>query len=84
MRMLVFPPIFLALAGCAGQKLVRVEIPVPVPCVTADIPEPVYPTVEADTGLFERVQALLAERELRKGYEEQLKATVAGCKGLKK
>lgn len=84
MRMLVFPPIFLAIAGCAGKPPVRVEIPVPVPCITADIPEPVYPTVDPDTGLFERVQALLAERELRKGYEEQLKAAVAGCKELKR
>jgi hypothetical protein len=84
MRMFVFPPIFLALSACASKPPVEVSIPVPVPCITTDIPEPVYPSVEADAGLYVRVQALLAERELRKGYEEQLKAAVAGCRGLKK
>jgi hypothetical protein len=83
MRLLVFPPIFLAMTACATKPAVTVKIPVPVPCITGTIQEPVYPTVEADTGLFERVQALLAERELRMGYEAQLKAAVAACGDVK-
>lgn len=79
MRLFLFPPIFLALAGCTTTKTVEVKVPVIVPCVTEQVEEPIYPEVSEDAGLFERVKALLAERELRKGYEERLRAVVAGC-----
>lgn len=79
MRGLLFPPIFLGLAACATPKTIEVKVPVPVPCVMDQVDEPVYPQVSGDAGLFERVKALLAERELRKGYEERLKGTIAGC-----
>lgn len=82
MRVLLFPPIFLALTGCA-TKMVEVKVPVPVPCVVERVEEPVFPAVAEDAGLFERVKALLAELELRKGYEAKLKATVAGCGEVK-
>lgn len=83
MRMLFLPPIFLALAGCSSQEVIRVQVPVPVPCITETIEEPVYPTVVADAGLFERVKVLLAERELRRAYEVKLKAALAGCEEVK-
>lgn len=83
MRVLLFPPIFLALTGCATTKYVEVKVPVPVPCVVERVEEPVFPAIAEDAGLFERVKALLAELELRKGYEEKLKATVAGCGEVK-
>ena len=79
MRILFFPPIFLALTACGGTKVVEVKVPVTVPCITETVTEPVYPTVEGDAGIYERVKVLLAERELRKGYEARLKAQVAGC-----
>lgn len=82
MRLLVLPPIFLALAGCTTTKVVEVKVPVSVPCVVEKVEEPVYPTAQGST-LFERVKVLLAEIELRKGYEAKLKATVAGCGEVK-
>lgn len=82
MRLLVLPPIFLALAGCTTTKVVEVKVPVPVPCVVEKVEEPVYPTAQGST-LFERVKVLLAEIELRKGYEAKLKATMAGCGEVK-
>jgi hypothetical protein len=78
MRLLFLPPIFLALTAC-GQKVMEVRVPIPVPCVTEAVEEPVYPKAEEDDGLFVRVRALLAEIEMRKGYEARLKAVVAGC-----
>ena len=63
-------------------KVVEVKVPVSVPCVVEKVEEPVYPTAQGST-LFERVKVLLAEIELRKGYEAKLKATVAGCGEVK-
>lgn len=80
-QVLFFPLIFLA--GCATPQTRVVKLPIPVPCITETIKEPDYPTVEADAGLFERVQVLLAERELRQGYEAQLKAALAACGDVK-
>lgn len=82
MRLLVLPPIFLALAGCTTTKVVEVKVPVPVPCVTEKVEEPVYPVATGST-LFERVKVLLAEIEMRKAYELKLKAAVAGCGEVK-
>lgn len=75
--LLVFPALFLA--GCATKEPITIKVPVPVPCVTEQIKEPIYPTVSEDAGIFERVKVLLAERELRKGYEAKLKAALAAC-----
>lgn len=83
MRLFVFPPIFLALTACGGEKVIRVQVPVPVPCITETVAEPVYPTVGEDAGIYERVKVLLAERELRLGYEAKLKAQVAACGEVK-
>lgn len=78
MRILPLLPIVL-LAGCAGKPPIQIKVPVPVPCVTEKIEEPIYPTVSEDAGIFERVKVLLAERELRKGYEAKLKAALSAC-----
>lgn len=83
MRLLVLPPIFLALAACSTTtKTVEVKVPVPVPCVVENVEEPVYPVATGQT-LFERVKVLLAEIEMRKAYELKLKAAVAGCGEVK-
>ena len=82
MRSVWFPLIFLALAGCSTTKTVEVKVPVTVPCVLEEVEEPVYPTADQEAGLFERVKVLLAELELRKGYEERLRATISGCRAV--
>lgn len=74
----------LLLAGCAPQvveKPVEVKVPVPVPCKTAEIPEPDWPLakVAGTASDFEWFQAALAELALRVGYEVRLKAAVAAC-----
>lgn len=78
MRVWFFPPIFLALTACS-TKTVEVKIPIPVSCITETIPEPTYPIVQEEAGIFERVKVLLAERELRKGYEIKLRAALSAC-----
>lgn len=83
MRLLVLPPIFLALAACASKPPITVKVPVAVPCVTEQVEEPVYPVASANAGIFERVKVLLAEVEMRKGYEAKLKAVIAGCGEVK-
>jgi hypothetical protein len=69
----------LALTSCAPKHVDPVKVMVPVPCVTTKPVRPSYPTVRADAGLFERVQQLLAERELRRAYEGELEATLSAC-----
>ncbi|AVA33382.1 hypothetical protein RN01_22480 [Cupriavidus sp. SHE] len=75
----------LLLAGCAApqvvEKPVEVKVPVPVPCKTAEIPEPDWPLakVAATASDFEWFKAALAELALRAGYEARLKAAVAAC-----
>ena len=70
------------LAGCAGRSRPVVVDPPPrqaAPCATHEVREPVYP----DTGddIFTKVRALLAELELRKGYEAELKKVAsASCR----
>jgi hypothetical protein len=81
MRKLLFL-FFVALSGCATERIVPVEIkiPVPVPCVFDDVPEPQVP--EKGANIFEKVRALLVEIELRKSYEEKLKASISVCKNF--
>lgn len=68
-----------ALTGCVQPDVEPVKIMVPVPCITERPAEPTYPKIEADDGLFVRVQKLLAERELRIAYEGELKAVLSAC-----
>ena len=76
----------LLLTGCAAapqvvEKPVDVKVPVPVPCKTAEIPEPDWPLAKvADTASdFDWFKAALAELAMRAGYEVRLKAAVAAC-----
>lgn len=79
----------LVLAGCAGTvaeppepQLVRVEVPVQVPCKTERIQRPAFAVdslpVGADIG--EQMRALRAERLQRKGYELRLEAAIEACR----
>lgn len=76
-KLVVLSAVFLG--ACAGQKTIEVKVPVPVPCTTPHVEEPVYPKPSADAGIFERVKVALAEIELRKGYEAKLRAAKSAC-----
>lgn len=79
----------LALAGCAGQvaeppepKVVRVEVPVQVPCRTERVQRPVFAVDVLPIGasIAEQMRALRADRLQRKGYERRLEAAVEACR----
>jgi hypothetical protein len=61
----------LALTGCTTTKY--------LPCPPPVIEEPTYPVVKPEDGIFVRVQALLAEREMRRSYEAELRAALGKC-----
>jgi hypothetical protein len=73
------------LAGCSTRTIVKpvtVEVPVPVPCQAPVITRPVWPTQDLTdrSTLLDQVKALLAENELRQGYETQLEAILQACR----
>jgi hypothetical protein len=75
-----------ALSGCAGQvpepRVVRVEVPVQVPCRVPDVAVPPWAasTLRKADSLEVKVRALLAERRQRIGYERELLAANAACR----
>lgn len=78
------------LAGCAGNpetvdpqpRVVRVEVPVPVPCLTKDVAVPSWAAagLRKSDSLEVKVRALLAERRQRMGYEGELLAANQACR----
>ena len=80
-------PLALAgLAGCVGQvpepRVVRVEVPVQVPCRAPDVAVPPWAaaTLRKTDPLEIKVRALLAERRQRIGYIRELEAAVGACR----
>ncbi|PZW52741.1 hypothetical protein F477_03587 [Pseudomonas sp. URIL14HWK12:I3] len=76
----------LLLAGCAGRvepavRIVRVEVPVQVPCRAPDVTVPFWAaaSLRKTDNLEVKVRALLAERRQRIGYEKQLIAANISC-----
>ncbi|MFU6375137.1 hypothetical protein ACM792_08120 [Metapseudomonas otitidis] len=87
MRLEIVVGVVFALAGCAGRqeaepRLVRVEVPVAVPCRVAEVRVPSWATatLKAGDSLEVKVRALLAERRQRIGYERELVAASHGCR----
>ena len=87
MKLMLLMVLF-ALAGCAGQpvaepepRIVRVEVPVQVPCKAPQIAAPAWAAAElkAADSLEVKVRALLAERRQRIGYEHELLAANSAC-----
>lgn len=70
----------LVLAGCDTMPR-RVEVPVPVQCRVKQPDKPVWATeaLPPGSGLYEKVRALLAEREQRIAYEVALEAAAKAC-----
>jgi hypothetical protein len=85
----VFALVLLALAGCANKQpapapepqIVRVQVPVAVPCKITPVQKPAFAVDSLPLGAAIDVQmrALRAERQQRKGYEERLEAAVQAC-----
>lgn len=87
MRWIVVGVLFV-LAGCAGQpvadpepRVVRVEVPIQVPCRVKAPEVPAWATagLRKEDGIQVKVRALLAERRQRIGYERMLEAAVTKC-----
>ena len=78
----------LSLSACATQEpLVRVvtqkvEIPIPVACVTPLPIKPEYnvPKLTIDHNMFEKTKAYIADEQLRKGYEKELLVALNSCR----
>lgn len=70
----------LALSACSTVPR-TVEVPVPVPChVTLPMaPEWATDKLTGASSRFERVRALLVEREQARGHITELRAAAAGC-----
>lgn len=88
MRLMMLGLIF-ALAGCAGQpaaepepRIVRVEVPVAVPCLTKDVAVPPWAAagLRKSDSLEVKARALLAERRQRIGYERELLVANEVCR----
>ncbi len=78
----------MALGGCAGQvaeqpepQVVRVEVPVQIPCRAERVPRPVFAVDVLPVGasIDEQMRALRADRRQRQGYEARLEAAVEAC-----
>lgn len=72
----------LFLASCATVPQIQtVKVPVPVECREKVPTRPAMPTDGLDVAdsLLAKVKALLAEIELRQGYEDQLQAALGNC-----
>lgn len=76
------------LAGCGSRpavepepRVVRVDVPVPVPCRVKAPAVPAWAAegLRKEDSLEVKVRALLAERRQRIGYERELSAAVASC-----
>lgn len=78
------------LAGCATAPEPRIEIrtvevPVAVRCAVTVPAEPAYgddkASIDAADGIFAKLKLLLAGRELREAYKNEVKAALIGCTG---
>jgi type IV pilus biogenesis protein CpaD/CtpE len=82
MKILITAIAAAVLAGCAGQpQLAAVKVPVPVECREQVPSRPAMPTeaLRPAESLTTKAKALLAEIELREGYEGRLLAALQAC-----
>ncbi|WP_287030072.1 hypothetical protein [Pseudomonas sp. UBA6310] len=90
MKWMLIAAAMAALAGCAGAppvtgpepRVVRVEVPVAVPCRTTEVAVPPWAAagLRKSDSLEMKVRALLAERRQRMGYEGELLAANQACR----
>lgn len=88
MKRMLLVGMLVALAGCAGQavepepRIVRVEVPVAVPCRTEPVAVPPWAAegLRKTDSLELKVRALLAERRQARGYIRELVAANEACR----
>lgn len=89
MKRMLIAAALAALSGCAGApqaesppRVVRVEVPVAVPCRTKEVAVPPWAAagLRKSDSLEVKVRALLAERRQRMGYEGELLAANQACR----
>lgn len=79
--------VFAGLAGCSSApkieyKTVEVKVPFRTPCSakTPIAPEWLTPLVLKGADVYVQMRALLADRELSKGYQNELETALSTCK----
>jgi len=88
MKRMLLVGMVVAMAGCAGPtvetepRIVRVEVPVVVPCRTDEVAVPPWAAegLRKSDSLELKVRALLAERRQRIGYERELLSANETCR----
>ena len=85
MKRLSILMIVLALAACSVARppaVVRVEVPIPVPCLTVIPEKPSFAVDELPlgAGIWKQMLALRADRIRRRAYEAELEAAINACK----
>ena len=85
-NILLLGSIVLFLSACATKPVIKTEIqtvkvPVSVPCKVVVPPKPEYgfDSLRTSDTLYTKVQVLLSDRLLSKGYEQQLTAALNTC-----
>lgn len=74
----------ISLTACSTNKVpavVRVEVPVPVPCSikAPDVPDYAVDALPIGADIWDKMAALRADRVTRKAYEEELEAAIKSC-----
>jgi hypothetical protein len=72
-------------SGCASKSppnVVRVDVPVLVPCVIQDVSKPRFAVddITPDSDIWDMMTALRAERIQRKAYEFVLESALSSCR----
>lgn len=79
MKCLILIPILLS--GCASmQGPKEVQIPIAVPCKTAEPTQPSYRFAPPYNTTFEGSRDLIGDRELSLAYENELRVALKSCK----
>ncbi|KAF1056646.1 MAG: hypothetical protein GAK44_00157 [Pseudomonas delhiensis] len=87
MKSLCMAVLCVCLSACASSPsqpaaVVRVQVPLLVPCKVPDLPEPHFATRDLlpQDSLPAKVRALLAERQQHLAYEARLRAALQACR----
>lgn len=76
-----------AVAGCATTEpavrivIQKVEVPIAVPCkaIKPLLPEYSFDNITVENDIYEKVQALLVDKNLSKAYQIELEAALESC-----
>lgn len=83
MKSVIFTVALLILTGCGTirTELKPVKVPVPVKCQQTEPERPVMPTefLSSNDSQDAKVAAVLAEIDIREGYEDKLRTALRAC-----